>query len=114
MEGVLVGFSVWPVLLVLGIIVMIIAGMFQYNMVNGRVHRRYNERFLQIIAAVLSAVVEFTMIVEMGQGLTLRIESFLVAFMGFAIVGMLMIVTFWGVGEMVGKIVRGKLRACLR
>ena len=110
-EGVLVGLNTWPLLLILSVIVMIIVGMFQYNIVEGRVHRRYNERFFQLVAAVLSAIVEFTMIVEMGQGLTLKIESFLGAFMGFAIVGMLMIAVLWGIGETVGKVIRGRLRA---
>ena len=110
MEGVLVGFNVWPMLLVFGIIVMIIVGKFQYNMVDGRVHRRYNERFLQLIATVLSVIVEFSMIVEMGQGAALKIESFLGAMMGFTIVGALMIVVYWGIGETVGKNVKNKLK----
>ena len=110
MEGVLVGFNVWPVLLVLGIIVMIIVGKFQYNMVDGRVHRRYNERFLQVVATFLSVIVEFSMIVEMGQGAALKIESFLGAMMGFTIVGALMIVVYWGIGETVGKNVKNKLK----
>ena len=111
-NGVLVGFNVWPMLLVLGIIVMVIVGKFQYNMVDGRVHKRYNEKFLQIVATFLSVIVEFFMIVEMGQGAALKIESFLGAMMGFTIVGALMIVIYWGIGETVGRNVKNRLRAC--
>ena len=111
MEGVLVGFNVWPMLLVFGIIVMIIVGKFQYNMVDGRVHRRYNEKFLQVVATFLSVIVEFSMIVEMGQGAALKIESFLGAMMGFTIVGALMIVIYWGIGETLGRNVKNKLKA---
>ena len=110
MEGVLVGFNVWPMLLVFGIIVMIVVGKFQYNMVEGRVHKRYNEKFLHLIATVLSVIVEFSIIVEMGQGAALKIESFLGAMMGFTIVGALMIVVYWGIGETVGKNVKNKLK----
>ncbi|MBR2767138.1 hypothetical protein IKD67_03610 [Candidatus Saccharibacteria bacterium] len=110
-NGVLVGFNVWPMLLVLGIIVMVVVGKFQYNMVDGRVHRRYNEKFLQIVAATLSVIVEFSMIAEMGQGAALKIESFLGAMMGFTIVGVLMIVIYWGIGETIGRNVKNKLKA---
>lgn len=111
-NGVLVGFNIWPVLLILGIAIMVITGIFQYNMVGGRVHKRYNERFLQIVATILSVIVEFFMIVEMGQGVALKIESFLGAMMGFTIVGALMIVIYWGIAETIGKKVENKLKAC--
>ena len=61
---------------------------------------------------ILSAVVEFFMIVEMGQGMALKIGSFLGAMMGFSIAGMLMIAIFWGVGEMTSRIVYSRRNVC--
>lgn len=110
-HGVLMGINIWPKLFLAAAFIMIIVGVFQYKP-NGKI--RYNERFFQFIAAVLSVIIEFTMIVEMGQGIALKIGSFLGAIMGFSIVGALMIVLFWGIGEMASKIVADRRRACTK
>ena len=103
------GLNIWPKLLLLAVVIMMIVGFFQHRK-NGKI--RYNERFFQVVSVILSAIVEFFMIVEMGQGMALKIESFLGAMMGFSIVGMLMIALFWGIGETTSKIVKNRRSVC--
>ncbi len=106
-NGVIMSFNVWPKLLLAAVIIMVVVGLFQYK-ANGKM--RYNEKFFQFIAGILSAIVEFSMIVEMGQGIALELYSFVGAIIAFMIIGAMLIVVLWGIGEKVGN----RRRACGR
>ena len=104
------GFTYWPILLVVSIIVMIIIGLCQYKLVGkGRIHARYTNKLIQVIGYVTAAVVEFSMVVEEGQELALYFDSIIAAIIMFMLVGMMLIVSLTGIGMYFSD----KRKACL-
>ena len=104
------GFTYWPILLVVSVIVMIIIGLCQYKLVGkGRIHARYTNKLIQVIGYVTAAVVEFSMVVEEGEALALYLDSIIAAVIAFMLIGMMLIVSLIGIGMYFSD----KRKACL-
>lgn len=104
------GFTYWPILLVVSIIVMIIIGLCQYKLVGkGRIHARYTNKLIQVIGYAAAAVVEFSMVVEEGEALALYLDSIIAAVIAFMLIGMMLIVSLIGIGMYFSD----KHKACL-
>lgn len=69
-DGVIIGLNHWPKLMAISIIVMVVVGFFQFTLnKQGRIRRRYNQRFIGIISAIFASAVAVAIFVECSNGI---------------------------------------------